>query len=149
MMPDCKHMIHPFQTDPGTSQGQRVLDELLNGKAKIDNRSLADLLDFFAQLSRHVNYYDENLQVSDWQPFFAKSLPFVLASVVKYDRRAAQQKLDACKTRFMKKPTPGGLHLLLRYTFTNIIKKMNNWNFLKFLCYLLLRLIKLILQSCH
>ena len=95
MMPDCKHMIHPFQTDPGTSQGQRVLDELLNGKAKIDNRSLADLLDFFAQLSRHVNYYDENLQVSDWQPFFARSLPFVLASIVKYNRTASQQKLDA------------------------------------------------------
>jgi hypothetical protein len=121
-------MIHPFQTDPGTSQGQRVLDELLSGKAKIDNRSLADLLNFFVQLSRHVNYYDENLQVSDWQPFFAKSLPFVLASIVKYDRTEAQQKLDSYKRRFNSKPTAGGLYLLLRYTYTNIIKKINNWD---------------------
>lgn len=128
MMPDCKHMIHPFQTDPGTSQGQRVLDDLLGGKAKVDNRSLADLLDFFVQLSRHVNYYDENLQVSDWQPFFAKSLPFVLASVVKYDRTASQQKLDDYKKRFYSKPTKGGLYLLLRYTYTNIIKKIDNWD---------------------
>ncbi len=128
MMPDCKHMIHPFQTDPGTSQGQRVLDDLLGGKAKVDNRSLADLLDFFVQLSRHVNYYDENLQVSDWQPFFAKSLPFVLASIVKYDRTASQQQLDDYKKRFYSKPTKGGLYLLLRYTYTNIIKKIDNWD---------------------
>ncbi len=128
MMPDCKHIIHPFQTDPGTSQGQRVLDDLLGGKAKVDNRSLADLLDFFVQLSRHVNYYDENLQVSDWQPFFAKSLPFVLASIVKYDRTASQKKLNAYKARFYSKPSKEGLYLLLRYTYTNIIKKIDNWD---------------------
>lgn len=128
MMPDCKHLIHPFQTDPGTSQGQRVLDDLLGGKAKIDTRSLADLLDFFVRLSRHVNYYDENLQVSDWQPFFAKSLPFVLASIVKYDRTTSQKKLNAYKARFYRKPSKNGLYLLLRYTYTNIIKKINNWD---------------------
>ncbi len=128
MMPDCKHMTHPFQTDPGTSQGQRVLDDLLGGNAKIDNRSLADLLDFFVQLSRHINYYDETLQVSDWQPFFQKSLPFVLASIIKYDRNAAQQKLDAFKTRFYNKPSKNGLWLLLRYTYTNIIKKIDHWD---------------------
>lgn len=128
MMPDCKHITHPFQTDPGTSQGQRVLDDLISGNAKIDNRSFADLLDFFVQLSRHINYYDEQLQVSDWQPFFQKSLPFVLAAIIKYDRNNAQQKLDAFKTRFYNKPSKNGLWLLLRFTYTNIIKKIDNWD---------------------
>jgi len=128
MIPECKNIIHPFQNDPGTSQQQRVAEELLSGAAKIDNRSMADLLDFFVQLSKNVNYYDENLQVSDWQPFFAKSLPFVLSSIIKYDRTAAGQKLTAYKARFDSKPSAGGLYLLLRYTFTNIIKKINSWD---------------------
>ena len=128
MIPECKNIIHPFQNDPGTSQQQRVAEELLSGAAKIDNRSMADLLDFFVQLSKNVNYYDENLKVSDWQPFFAKSLPFVLSSIIKYDRTAAEQKLTVYKTRFDSKPSAGGLYLLLRYTFTNIIKKINNWD---------------------
>ncbi|MEP6727887.1 MAG: hypothetical protein ABJC98_18845 [Bacteroidota bacterium] len=127
MISDCKHIIHPFQTDPGTSQHQRLSDELLSGKAKIDNRSLADLLDFFVQLSRNVNYYDEKLNVSDWQPFFSKSLPFILTAVIKYDRNAAEQKLSQYKKRFDSKPSAGGLHLLLRYSYTNIIKKINAW----------------------
>ncbi len=127
MIPDCKNMIHPFLTDSGTSQGQRLSDDLLSGKAQIDGRSLADLLDFFVQLSRHVNYYDDKLNVRDWQPFFGKSLPFVLASVIKYDQIEAEQKLTTYKKRFDRRPSSGGLYLLLRYTYTNIIKKINGW----------------------
>ena len=69
-MIDCKNLIHPFKNDPGTSQRNRIDPELLSSKTSIDNRSLADLLDFFVQLSRHVQYYDENLKISDWQEFF-------------------------------------------------------------------------------
>ena len=55
---DCECLIHPFQNDPGTSQSQRVMDNLLSGAAKIDARTLADLLNYFVQMSRHINYYD-------------------------------------------------------------------------------------------
>jgi len=67
---DCDCLIHPFQNDPGTSQHQRVMDSLLSGAAKIDARTLADLLDYFVQMSRHINFYDLQLNVNDWQPFF-------------------------------------------------------------------------------
>ena len=73
----CECLIHPFQNDPGISQRQRVMEELLSGQAKIDPRKMADLLDYFYQLSRQINYYDNTLGVSDWQPFFEKSIPFV------------------------------------------------------------------------
>jgi hypothetical protein len=127
MMPDCKKMIHPFQTDPGTSQRQRMLEDLLSGPAKIDARTLADLLDFFVQLSRHVNYYDEQMVISDWQPFFKKSLPFTIAAIMKYDRGATEKKLAGYKKRFERKPSAAGLQLLLSYTYNNIIKKINSW----------------------
>ena len=91
-MIDCKNLIHPFKNDPGTSQRNRIDPELLTSKTSIDNRSLADLLDFFVQLSRHVQYYDENLNISDWQSFFATSLPFNLAAIAKYNGKQAAEK---------------------------------------------------------
>ena len=93
-MIDCKNLVHPFQNDPGTSQRQRVMDELLSGDAKIDARTLADLLDYFVQFSRHINYYDNNLNISDWQPFFKKSLPFTISSIIKYDTSSVSKKFD-------------------------------------------------------
>lgn len=127
-MPNCKQMIHPFQSDPGTSQHQRVIEDLLSGPAKIDARALADLLDFFVQLSRHVNYYNKELQTTDWQPFFRKSLPFIITAIVKFDRSATEKKLAAYKKRFERKPSPAGLQLLLCYTYNNIIKPVNTWH---------------------
>ena len=47
---DCNKLVHPFQNDPGCSQSQRVLDDLLAGTTKIDGRTLADLLNYFTEL---------------------------------------------------------------------------------------------------
>src|SRR5690606_6685516 len=82
-MYDCNCLIHPVQNDPGTSQSERVMEDLLSDATKIDARELADLLDYFMQMSRHINFYDTQLSVSDWQPFFLESIPFTLASVIK------------------------------------------------------------------
>jgi hypothetical protein len=126
-MIDCKKLIHPFQNDPGVSQSQRVIDELLSGTAKIDGRTLADFLNFFVKLAPHINYYDSNLQISDWQPFFKKSFPFLLASISAYNPEFINEKFSFYTTIFQKKPTPAGLQLSLSYTFYNIIKKINEW----------------------
>ncbi|MGZ8543789.1 MAG: hypothetical protein ACXWV0_00770, partial [Flavisolibacter sp.] len=125
-MIDCKKLIHPFKNDPGTSQRNRIDPELLSGKASIDNRSLADLLDFFVQLSRHVQYYDENLKISDWQEFFSSSLPFNLAAISKYNRKQAEARFLTQRKRFLKKPSKAGLYLELRSIFV-IIKKIDRW----------------------
>ncbi|MBK9983958.1 MAG: baseplate J/gp47 family protein [Saprospiraceae bacterium] len=121
-------MIHPFQTDQGTSQRQRLTENLLSGPAQIDPRSLAELLVYFEKLSRNVNYYDENLTISNWQPFFRKSLPFTIATIVKFDREADQNKLAAFRNKFERKPSPEGLQLLLNYTNNNLIKKIKSWH---------------------
>lgn len=125
-MIDCKNLIHPFKNDPGTSQRNRIDPELLSSKTSIDNRSLADLLDFFVQLSRHVQYYDENLKISDWQEFFSSSLPFTLAAISKYNRKQAENRFIAQRKRFLKKPSKAGLYLELRSIFV-IIKKIDRW----------------------
>ena len=48
---NCKELIHPLQNDPGVSQRQRVMDDLLSSSAKIDARNLADMLDYFQKLA--------------------------------------------------------------------------------------------------
>ena len=125
-MIDCKKLIHPFKNDPGTSQRDRIDPELLNSKTSIDNRSLADLLDFFVQLSRHIQYYDEHLQISDWQPFFSSSLPFILATIAKYNKKETDVKFRAYRKRFLKHPSKRGLYLILRSLFV-LIKRIDRW----------------------
>lgn len=123
----CKDLKHPFQHEPGTSQSQRVMEDLLSGTARIDGRSMADLLDYFVQLSRHINYYDSQLGIKDWQPFFRKSLPFVVANIIRYDRSQAEQKTAVYRKNFDRKPTAAGLQLLFQYCFNRIIAPVNDW----------------------
>jgi len=124
----CKELIHPFQNDPGISQRQRVMDDLLAGPAQIDGRSLADLLDYFQQLSRHINYYDATLKVTDWQPFFQHNLPFTVAAILKYDGPKIADKLGFYHQLFDKKPSKASLQLLFSYTYNAIINPINNWS---------------------
>lgn len=116
-MYNCECLLHPFQNDPGTSQSQRVMDELLSGAAKIDGRTLADLLDYFVQLSRHINYYDSQLNVSDWQLFFKNSIPFTLAcSEIRagsITNRSFLVQFPLCKKAFSYRLTVAGLFYFL------------------------------------
>ncbi len=127
MTTDCKNKIHPFQNDPGTSQHQRGVSDLLSADIQIDGRNLAALLEFFAQLSRHVNYYNEQLLVNDWQPFFDKSLPFTLAAIARYDKTGTLRQLEKMNTRFRRRPSVNGLNNLFSYIYSNVIKKINGW----------------------
>ena len=126
-MYDCDCLIHPFQNDPGTSQSQRIMDDLLGDAAKIDARTLADLLDYFMQLSRHINFYDTQLSVSDWQPFFQKSIPFMLASVIKNPSPEINQNFALYNSLFEKKPSSTGLQLHAYFIYYRFIHKINSW----------------------
>lgn len=125
-MIDCKKLIHPFKNDPGTSQRNRIDPELLTARTTIDGRKLADLLDYFIKLSRHVQYYDEQLKLSDWQAFFTNSLPFSLASIAKFDVGLSAKNFATQKVRFLKRPTRAGLYLELRTMFV-LFKKIDLW----------------------
>ena len=124
---NCQNLLHPFQNDPGTSQRQRVIDSLLSDYAKIDGRSLADLLDYFSKLAAGINYYDKNLVVSDWQPFFTGSLPFLLTSISKYDPQIVSDKFAFYAMLFRKGPSAAGLQLMIHFIYYSTIYKIANW----------------------
>lgn len=125
---DCDCLIHPFQNDPGTSQSQRVMDNLLSGAAKIDARTLAELLNYFVQMSRHINYYDLQLNVNDWQPFFRKSPPFIHASIINFPLQNTETNLTLYKSNFDKKPSPAGLQLIAFSIYYRFINNINEWH---------------------
>ncbi len=124
---DCHNLLHPFQNDPGTSQRQRIIDQLLSENVKIDNRSLADLLDYFYKLSGSIHYYDKTLAVSDWRPFFQHSLPFVLSSIARFDHLAVSAKFDLYKYTFNKQPSVPGLQLMIYFVYYNGINTIYKW----------------------
>lgn len=125
---DCNCLIHPFQNDPGTSQRQRVMDELLSEAVKIDSRKMADLLDYFVQLARHINYYDLQLNIGDWQPFFKRSTPFTLAAMIRYPLAEIEDNYCIYTTHFRKKPAVAGLQLISRFIYHHFIERINNWH---------------------
>lgn len=127
-MISCDHLVHPFQNDQGISQRQRIMDDLLSSTAKIDGRTLADLLDYFIQMSRHINYYDSSLNVSDWQPFFKKSIPFTLSAIIKFETSTVQEKFQFYNSLFEKYPSKAGLQLNFSYFFYSIIYQFNKWH---------------------
>ena len=127
-MINCGQLIHPFQNDPGVSQRQRVMNELLAGAPPIDGRTLADLLDQFRRLAPGINYYDANLQLSDWTPFFRDSLPFLLAAIVREKTTVMEDKFRSYDRLIRKSPSPDGLQLNLFYVYYHIFRKVNNWH---------------------
>src|SRR5688572_1514553 len=124
---DCNNLLHPFQHDPGASQRQRIIDQLLSDSVKIDARSLTDLLNFFSKLSTGINFHDKQLNVSNWQPFFSKSLPFLLASLSRYDDGVTRDKFELYKKLFSKQASVQGLQLMISFILYNTFSKINAW----------------------
>lgn len=133
---DCKNLVHPFQNDPGCSQSQRVMDDLLKGSAKIDGRTLADLLNYFVELSSHIKYTyavtdlkgNYNLQETNWESFFSNiSTPFILAAAGKNTSAAISEKLQLYNFLFSKNPSTERLQLLLYYFYYSTIFKIDKF----------------------
>jgi len=125
---NCDCLIHPFQNDPGTSQSQRIMDELLDNAPKIDARTLADLLNFFVQLSRQINYYDLEMNMDDWQPFFRKSAPFNIAAIISYDTDAIRSNYEGYNALFQRRPSTTGLQLNAYFLYYRFINSINTWH---------------------
>ena len=128
----CNNLVHPFQNDPGCSQSQRVMEELLAGAAKIDGRTLAGLLNYFTELSPHIKYYYANetntglKNDKGWQLFFSESLPFIVAATSKNDTEILKDKFGLYSQLFAKAPSANGLQLLVHFFYYNTIYKINN-----------------------
>jgi len=124
---NCKTPIHPFQYDTGISQNQRVMNDLLDGPALLDGRTMADMLGYFVKFSRQINFYDEDGSKKDWRPFFEKSLPFITASILNFQQEGITTQLAAYQKKFLRRPSAAGLDILINYIYTKILKPFAGW----------------------
>jgi hypothetical protein len=124
----CDHLRHPFQNDPGTSQEERAPANLLGDTTPIDDRSIADLLNYFTALSGQINFYNPDLSVGSWKPFFNGSLPFLLSSISSYSGDAVQERMDEVTALFQRHPTPEGLQLLFYQSYYTAIYPLQQWS---------------------
>lgn len=124
----CDHLRHPFQNDPGTSQDGRAPADLLGDTTPIDGRQIADLLNYFTALAGQINFYNPDLSVGSWKPFFTGSLPFLLSSISAYSGDAAQEKMDRVVGLFQRHPTPEGLQLLFYQSYYTAIFPLQQWS---------------------
>lgn len=124
----CDHLNHPSQNDPGTSQADRVPANLLEGSTPIDGRQISDLLNYFTALSGQINFYRDDLSVSDWAPFFSNSLPFLLSTISGYSPDKVKANLAITAGLFQVNPSPDGLQLLFLQAYYTTIYPVQQWS---------------------
>ncbi|HUF10986.1 MAG TPA: hypothetical protein VMO47_16820, partial [Rhodothermales bacterium] len=78
----CKQ-LNPL-TRSGTNQPERYLDALDPNSIDVDERSLADLVQFAQRFSEHIKYRDsDNAEDGNWEPFFSSDITAILAGLSK------------------------------------------------------------------
>lgn len=132
MMTLSTQFQHPLLRRPGSSQGRRVSEGLVPQlKADlIDNRSLADFLDYIHQYARHVVFPEykvdgerqEHVELANWLPLFENSLPFRLARFGKTDFNRLEHDLAAHLHEIIGNPVPSMLEPLLDFCFSELIE---------------------------
>ncbi len=123
----CDHLYHPFLNDPGTSQDERLPAALAEDAPAIDDRQVSDFLNYFAALSHQINFYDAQLNVSDWGPFFGGDLPFLMSAMAATNTEALKATLAGYVELFERRPSVQGLQLLFLYTWYSIIYPIQQW----------------------
>ena len=71
---------------PGSAQYERALAALDVHSAKVDDRSLMDLILFTAKLSNHIKYYSlHNVESGTWSSFFQNDSSYLLCNIQDID----------------------------------------------------------------
>ncbi|MEO6232019.1 MAG: hypothetical protein ABJB11_11910 [Ferruginibacter sp.] len=106
----CAVIKNPLQRD-GISQDQRLLKALLPENAKIDDRSIEEILSFAVEYSRQINFYNTDNNIDgDWSCFYENDPCMLLAILATIDTdsiEAAFKKIEAQINDWYKKQDCG------------------------------------------
>jgi hypothetical protein len=118
---------HPALNLPGTAQADRLPPALAADSPAIDDRETSDFLNYFAALAHQINYYDTQLNVSDWGPFFSGDMPFLMSQLAATNAETLKKPLAEYQRLFRRQPSVSGLQLLFLYTWYILINPIQNW----------------------
>ncbi|MBL7828082.1 MAG: hypothetical protein JNJ57_15735, partial [Saprospiraceae bacterium] len=134
-MPKKFDITHPLLTEPGSSQRKRADDLLNKTVVKIDDHDLIDRLHFVYRFSKQVNFREyivdaENADYtveSDWQQFFERSTPFILAQIAYFDTGGLQSRFEKLLCDYEKQNSPENLGRLFEFCFGDAIMPLFTW----------------------
>ena len=87
----------------GTHQASRLLKALDPDYVKLEDRDIAIMLSFVADLSKHIKYYNlENKEDGNWNDFYTSDISVVLASVISTDLEKIEEQFNGIIENFYK-----------------------------------------------
>ncbi len=87
----------------GTHQASRLLKALDPNYVKLEDRSMAVMLSFVADLSEHIKYYNiENEEDGNWSDFYTSDISVVLASIISTDLEKIEERFNLIIENFYK-----------------------------------------------
>ena len=85
----------------GTSQGQRRLKQLHPRYARVDERLLADFMNYASQYAKELQYYDaQNTPKGDWKDFFDRDIASVISLVAAKNNDEYKKQYNQLKDYF-------------------------------------------------
>ena len=94
-------------TRDGLSQAERWLDTIVPSYVQIDSREIPDFIEFLFELSKRINYYNEQNKISgNWGDFFTSDTNIIIILLSRFDSadidiRYAEKK-DAITNRLFE-----------------------------------------------
>ncbi len=87
----------------GTHQASRLLKALDPSYVRLEDRDMAVMLSFVADLSKHIKYYNlNNQEEGDWNNFYTSDITIVLASVISTDLEKIEERFNIIIENFYK-----------------------------------------------
>ena len=124
----CCDIPNPLIRD-GRSQTQRQPAMLPPDRVPVDERQLADFLVFAHRFARQIHYYNLQHQIEgDWEPFFARDTPVLLALISQASPDQAKQRFEAACRDLAEEAAPSAEQIaaLLRPLF-DLLADIDRW----------------------
>ncbi|MBK8565147.1 MAG: hypothetical protein IPN76_17860 [Saprospiraceae bacterium] len=126
---------HPLLLHPGVNQRKREVVELSPTYAQVDDRDLADLLNWFYGYSKQVNFHEyikeseavEYIALSDWSSFFEQSIPFLLARIAKTDIASLALAMQKMEDGVRSNPASGSLLPIFDFVYYELFLPFQKW----------------------
>lgn len=113
----------------GTHQASRLLKALDPAYVRLEDRNMATMLSYIADLSKHINYYNlENKIDGDWQDFYTSDISIILASIISTDVEKIETQLNQIIDKFYKSQTFEGRYEEFLNLVNLIFAQTQNFN---------------------
>lgn len=87
----------------GTHQSSRLLKALNPDYVMLEDRDMATMLSFIADLSNHIKYYNlENKAEGNWNKFYTSDISIILASIISTDLEKIEESFNQIIANFYK-----------------------------------------------